>query len=107
MTTCEISPEQDQFCLIECERHSSSHNACIMDCARSSVVCHHSNVTTENFLLLCCTMSYCNVFNGFLTPSPTTSKLTCWLCSYSIVMYNYMHSTILLVVLHGQYLNIL
>lgn len=83
VTTCEISPEADQFCNIECARvHSRvrQYLICTMDCVHSNISNRcANNVSTADFVTFCCTTSYCNILNGSLTttvatPSPTTSE---------------------------------
>ena len=80
VATCEISPEQTQFCHIECVLRQSSY-ICTQGCVNSDSICS-DNITTADFVTYCCSTPYCNVFNGSLStstisnaPSPSTSEL--------------------------------
>ena len=80
LSTCEISPEQNEFCIVECTRdRDSSKYLCSQDC---DTHCTYGNATTDDFIFICCTTSYCNAPNKFITmsssvstPFPTNSEL--------------------------------
>ena len=84
--TCEINPDEDQYCTINCDRVSASIAHCSLDCHINSFFpCN--NMTTPDYFELCCTTPYCNNITSVFfptsftpsptsfTPSPTSSKL--------------------------------
>ncbi|XP_065888793.1 uncharacterized protein [Dysidea avara] len=74
--TCEINPDEDQYCTINCDRVNASAAHCSLYCHIDSFFpCN--NMTTPDHFQLCCTTPYCNnITSVFLptsfTPSPTS-----------------------------------
>ena len=76
--TCEINPDEGQYCVIACEIHATS-TVCSLDCW-NTVVYPCRNITSDHFQM-CCITPYCNNLTEIprlpssTLPGPLPSKL--------------------------------